>query len=269
MVQVIAVRQQALFTTVLREETVKSTIMFVIASVALTALAAGQTSLPSLRHDLMTVSAGESIIPLGSADNVPMFKKKSQATAVLYSLILPGMGEWYAEDFGNGRYSLIAEATLWLTYASFQQYGSWFQSDARQFASVHAGASIGGKNDQFFVNMGNFDNIYDYNDQKLRERDLADVYNPAAGYSWSWDSDADRARFRAMRVSGDKIFNNSRFVIGAVLLNHIISAVNAARLVRHYNKNANGELGSWQIEPTLIGGTGQIDGMRLTYTQRF
>ena len=252
-----------------REDTVKSTTIFFIATVAVTVVSQGQTSSQSLRYDLITISGGESITPLASPDNVSMFKKKSQAAAVLYSLILPGMGEWYAGDFGNGRYSLIAEATLWLTYASFRQYGNWYQSDARQFASVHAGASLGGKNDQFFVNMGNFDNVSDYNDQKLRERDLLDVYDPAAGYFWSWDTDADRARFRAMRVSGDKIFNNSRFVIGAVIVNHIISAVNAARLVRHYNKNADEGLGSWQLEPNLIGGTGQIDGMRLTYTQRF
>ncbi len=183
--------------------------------------------------------------------------------------MLPGMGEWYAGDFGSGRYPLVAEAALWLTYASFQQYGTWYKSDARQFASVHSGATLGGKNDQFFVNIGNYDNVYEYNDEKLRERDLPDVYDPAAGYFWSWDTDADRARFRSMRVSSDEIFNNSKFVIGAVVLNHIISAINAARLVRHYNKNADEGLGSWQLEPNLIGGTGQIDGMRLTYTQRF
>jgi hypothetical protein len=247
---------------------VKPIIILAAAIVTLNVISLGQASSHSLRYDLVTLSAGESSIPYLLADKISTTKKK-QTVAVLYSLILPGMGEWYADDFPSGRYSLIAEATLWLTYASFQQYGSWYQSDARQYASAHAGVSLPGKNDQFFVNMGNFDNIYDYNDQKLRERDLADVYDPAAGYSWSWDTDADRQRFRAMRVSSDKIFNNSKFVIGAVILNHIISAVNAARLVRQYNKNADQGLGSWQIEPDLIGGLGQINGMRLTYTQHF
>ena len=247
----------------------KSIFFFFIVTAVLTLPSQGQTTSHFLRYDLSTISGGESTAPTAFPDNSAALKKKSQTTAVLFSLILPGMGEWYAGDFGTGRYSLIAEATLWLTYASFQQYGAWFQSDARQFAAVHSGASLGGKNDQFFVNIGNFDNVYDYNDQKLRERDLTDVYDPAAGYFWSWDTDGDRARFRAMRVSGDEIFNNSKFVIGAVILNHIISAVDAARLVRNYNKNAGAGLGSWQLEPNLIGGTGQIDGMRLTYTQRF
>ena len=247
----------------------KSIIVILTSTVVFTALSMGQTSLYSLRQSLLTNSCQNSVTAYASLDNLAVPKKKSQATAVLFSLLLPGMGEWYAEDFGSGRYSLIAEATLWLTYASFQQYGAWYQSDARQFAVAHAGASLNGKNDQFFVNLGNFDNVSEYNDQKLRERDLTDVYDPAAGYFWSWDTDADRARFRSLRVSGDEIFNNSRFVIGAVILNHIISAVNAARLVRHYNKNADEGLGSWQIEPNLVGGLGQIDGMQLTYTKHF
>ncbi len=247
----------------------KSIIIILGATVVFTTLSIGQNSLYSLRQSLITNSGQDVIAPNASQDNLALQKKKSQAVAVLYSLLLPGMGELYAGDFGSGRYSLIAEATLWLTYASFQQYGSWYQSDARQFAAVHAGASLTGKNDQFFVNMGNFDNVYDYNEQKLRERDLADVYDPAAGYFWSWDTEADQQRFRSLRVSSDKIFNNSEFVIGAVVLNHLISAINAARLVRHYNKNADEGLGSWQIEPNLVGGLGQIDGMRLTYTKHF
>lgn len=246
----------------------KPIISVIIAAAALSIIAQAQISSPVLRYDLAAMSGPEASAPYALSDNGATIKKK-QSVAVLYSLILPGMGEWYAQDLGSGKYSLVAEATLWLTYVSFQQYGTWYQSDARQFASAHAGAVLAGKGDQFFVNIGNFDNVYDYNDQKLRERDLADVYDPAAGYFWSWDTDADRARFRAMRVSSDKIFNNSRFVIGAVLLNHIISAVNAARLVRNYNKNADMGLGSLQLEPNMIGGLGQIDGMRLTYTQRF
>ena len=169
----------------------KPIIILAAATVALNTISLGQTSPHSLRYDLATMSGGEPTSPNVPADNIGT-KKKKQTVAVFYSLLLPGMGEWYADDFASGRYSLVAEATLWLTYVSFQQYGTWYQSDARQYASSHAGASQAGKNDQFFVNMGNFDNMYDYNDQKLRERDLADVYDPAAGYSWNWDTDADR-----------------------------------------------------------------------------
>jgi len=105
--------------------------------------------------------------------------------------------------------------------------------------------------------------------KKLQDRNLAEVYDPAQGYYWKWESDADRQRFRSLRISSAKVFDNSRFVIAAVVVNHIISAINAARLVRHYNRAVEESMGSWQLEPNTINGLGRIDGLRLTYTQRF
>ena len=146
------------------------------------------------------------------------------------------MGELYAGDFGTGRYSLGAEAALWLTYISFQQYGSWIQADSRAYAVSHAGVAMGGKDDQFFVNVSNFQDVYTYNEKKLQDRNLAEVYDPAQGYYWKWDNDVDRQRFRSLRISSAKVFDNSRFVIGAVVVNHIISAISAARLARQVGR---------------------------------
>jgi len=194
--------------------------------------------------------------------------KKSVATAVLYSLILPGMGELYAEGFDQGKYSLIAEGALWLTYASFRQYGTWLRNDARQFAAVHSGAQIAGKNDQFFVDVGNFGNTYEYNEKKLIDRNPERLYDVHAGYYWQWDSDAHRSTFRTMRVSSERVLNNSKFIIGAVIVNHIFSAVNAARLVRRYNQRQDEELGMWWLESSLIHSGAKPDGIKLSLMHR-
>ena len=241
----------------------------IIATSVLAGSLFAQSSVTELRHQLISVDGASAVTPVMFQENTMLPKKKSQALAVVYSLALPGMGELYADGFDNGKYSLTAEATLWLTYISFYQYGSWMQSDARSLVTVHAGASSGGKDDQFFVNAANFSNVYDYNDKKLRDRALDEVYDPSQGYYWSWDSDANRQRFRALRISSDKVFNNSRFVIGAIIVNHIVSALNAARLVRHFNRNAEGAVGAWYVEPNRLSGLGRIDGMRLTYAYRF
>lgn len=185
-------------------------------------------------------------------------KKKSAGVAVLYSLLLPGMGELYADGFDNGIYSLSAETVLWLTYIGFQSYGSMLQKDARLFAAVHAGAEISGKDEKYFVNIGNFLDAYEYNEKKLRDREIEKLYNVNAGYYWNWDSDANRKTYRAMRVSSDKVFNNGKFVIGAIVANHIFSAVNAARLVRRYNNNLAEKLESWRIESKLYSSSGAL-----------
>jgi len=195
--------------------------------------------------------------------------KKSAVTAVLYSLLLPGMGELYADGFTEGRYSLIAEGGLWLTYFSFQQYGSWIQKDARSFATAHAGAQTGGKSDQYFVDLGNFVDTYEYNEKQLRDREIEKVYEANSEYFWKWESDAHRKEYRALRVSSERVFNNSRFVIASIVVNHVISAINAARLTRVFNQRSNDELGSWWLESSLINNGLTPDGMKLSIIHRF
>ncbi|MFA6468375.1 MAG: hypothetical protein WCW35_05705 [Bacteroidota bacterium] len=206
--------------------------------------------------------------PVTIQDIVPE-TKKSGTKAVLYSLLLPGMGELYADRFDQGRYSLIAEGGLWLTYFSFQQYGDWIRNDARKFAASHAGASTSGKNDQYFVDLGNFNDTYEYNEKQLRDRELENVYDPKAGYFWKWDSEFNRREYRAMRVSSERVLNNSKFIIASIVVNRIISAINAARLVREYNSRVNDELGSWRLESSLIDNGLRPDGMKLSIIHSF
>jgi hypothetical protein len=258
-----------MFTPISSEEIVKTKISIVVAFLSISELALGQNSTAGLRHEIVSHRSDATAPAVFSIENVASPAKKNQALAVVYSLLVPGTGELYADRFDNGRYSLVAEAALWLTYASFQQYGNWLQGDARSFASAHAGATPSGKDDQFYVNLGNFSNMYDYNDKKLHDRNISEIYDPSQGYFWNWDSDRSRQRFRSLRISSDKVLNNSRFVIGAIVVNHILSALNAARLVRQFNKNADEAFGTWQLEPNVIGGLGQVDGIRLTYDYKF
>jgi hypothetical protein len=214
-----------------------------------------------IQHSTFDIRHSTLIMPESS-------RKKSGALAVIYSILVPGMGELYAERFDVGKYSLIAEGALWLVFAGFQFYGTWLQDDARQFAVSHAQADPNGKDDQFWIDVSNFLNTYDFNEKKLRDRDLASVYNVNAGYFWRWESDAARLRFRDMRISADNVFNNSRFVVVAILVNHLISAVNAARLTAGYNKGLNEEQ-SLNFKAGVIGTWLNPDGVVLTVQQRF
>ena len=196
-------------------------------------------------------------------------QEKKAFVAICYSLLLPGMGEWYADNLNSGKYYLMAEGGIWLTYASVHSYGTWMQSDARTFARTHAGFSPDAKDDQFYVNVGNFSNVYDYNEKKLRDRDLDKVYDPSAGYVWNWDSEASRQRFRSLRVSSDGVITNSGFIIAAAVVNRIVSAVNAARCVRQYNKALEEGIGMWQIGSQLTAYSGKPDGVLFSFTRTF
>lgn len=193
--------------------------------------------------------------------------RKSVGLAVIYSLLVPGMGELYAGGFGSGKYFLGAEGLLWLTYAAFDIRAGALRNDSRSFASVHAGASPSGKNDQFFVDVGNFMTLADYNDKKLRDRDELKVYDPALGYAWSWDTNASRSAYRDMRVRSEEVYNNRRFVVAAILINHMASAINAARAAISHNKDVGPLLGDVSFEAHVLGGFDHPQGIQITFNK--
>ncbi len=161
-------------------------------------------------------------------------QRKSVGRAVLYSLIVPGMGELYADNFRVGRYLLGSEVTLWLTVLGFNSYGNWIRNDAQAFAAVYAGADWSGKDDQFFVNVGNFNSREEYNEKKMRDRDIGALYRDET-YAWEWESDEKRREFRDMRVRSDQMLNAVKFVGAAIVANHIVSAILAGNSAARYN----------------------------------
>lgn len=195
--------------------------------------------------------------------------KKSVGLAVLYSLLLPGMGELYAGSFSSGRYFLAAEGVLWLTYGGMDIYGISVRDDARQFAAAHAGLNPAGKDDQYFVNVGNFFSIDAYNQQKLQDRTPDKLYDPSTGFVWQWDSDANRAVFRDQRITSERAFNNLRFVVAAIVVNHIASAINAARATIARNKAESDSGGDLQIGADVLGGITHPHGIRISVARTF
>lgn len=194
--------------------------------------------------------------------------KKNAAIASLYSLLLPGMGELYVGEYGMGKYFTVAEGALWLTLGSFHLYANALQDDARRFAVQHASTSFDGKDDQFFIDISNFDNVYDFNEQALRDRDPQKLYDPNSSHYWQWDNDINRESFRQQRVSSDNWSNNTRFVVAAIAVNHVVSAINAARLAISHNKNlADAE--PIDVRAKLLGTLSNPDGIMLTFSKTF
>jgi hypothetical protein len=75
-------------------------------------------------------------------------------------------------------------------------------------------------------------NIVDYNDAKLRQRNLKAVYPEGVGYDWQWDGETSRKRYEGMRVKSDQMFRNSLFVVGGIVVNHLVSGIDAVRVAR-------------------------------------
>jgi hypothetical protein len=195
--------------------------------------------------------------------------RKAVGLAILYSLIVPGMGELYADGFASGKYFLMAEGALWITYAAFEIHGNDLRDAARSYSGAHAGVITSGKDDQFFVDLGNFASMDDYNDKRLRDRDISRLYTLEAGQYWLWDSQAARLDYREQRIASESAYNSRKFVVAAIVINHVVSAINAARAAISHNRSLQESLGQLELSGRVLGTPGQEHGVMVTLSRTF
>ncbi len=163
-------------------------------------------------------------------------EKKNPALAILYSMLLPGMGELYAGNYASGQYFTIAEASFIGLYFGINSYGNWKKDNYQSFAGSSGGVNPEGKSDEYYARIGEYKDIEQYNNLKALNREFDEMYDPALFY-WKWQKDEDRENYRDMWLSSQHAYNNLRFVVGAMLLNRLVSTINAVRSVTAYNKS--------------------------------
>lgn len=159
-------------------------------------------------------------------------ERKGKPYYILFSLVLPGTGEWAMGHKALGKTFLGVDAVLWLTYLGTWQYTNVLQRDLETYSAVHAGVNTSGKNEQYWIDVGSTLSIYEFNEQKLRERDLEAVYPEGTHYDWVWDSEGNRVAYVEKRFDRLDWKRYTNWMIGALVLNRIISAVDVFRLIQ-------------------------------------
>lgn len=172
-------------------------------------------------------------------------QKKSTGLAILYSLLLPGMGELYADAYDSGVYFTIADGVLWGTYIGMNAYGNWQKDRYINYAQAKAGINSSNKDENYFATIGEYLSIDQYNEEKALERNFNEMYDRGTSF-WKWNTSEERKSYRNMWVSSEQTFNDLRFVAGALIVNRVISAINAVRQVSKYNSNLSQEVG-WNV----------------------
>ncbi len=209
------------------------------------------------------VQNNNTIVSGNSADS----EKKSTGLAILYSLLLPGMGELYADGYSSGKYFTIAEGVLWGTYIGMSIYASNQADNYKAFAKSRASVDPNGKNDDYFATISEYSDIDTYNDQKALERNFDQMYDRDK-FFWKWGSTAERREYRSLWSSSEQTYNDLQFVVGAMLLNRIASAINAVRLVSAYNSRLDAEL-SWNVSVGLKNNPNLPTSLELSFYKSF
>jgi hypothetical protein len=144
------------------------------------------------------------------------------------SLAIPGWGQYSQQRKGAAFRSIGVEALLWGGMLGFRNYGNLLADDYKSYASSHAGIAAGGKDHQFFVDIGNYNSVGEYNERQEIERDWEALYQ-GENYYWQWDSAENMNVYEDIRVKSDLYRNSVIYFAGAIVVNHIVSAIDAAR----------------------------------------
>lgn len=201
-------------------------------------------SIQELKHSLKYSDENFQTTSLNLSSNLSN-EKKSVGLGIIYSLLLPGMGELYADAYGTGKYFTIADGILWGTFIGMSAYSNWQEDNYKSYAATQAGVIHNNKDEDYYANIGDYTSVYSYNDQKALERNFNEMYDEEA-YFWKWNSTEERRTYRDMWNSSEQANNNIRFIVGGLILNRIASAINAARLVSSYNSRLEEEV-SWNF----------------------
>jgi len=168
-----------------------------------------------------------------SSAALPQLSVQQARKTFLKSLVLPGWGEHGLGNHRRGYGFNSAEILGWIAYAAFQIQGRTLKENMKTYAAEHAGVYPNGKDDYYFTDIGNYMNIFEYNEQKLRYRQYAALYPENAKYYWAWDTENSRKKFDRIRVSSSTAFRNSSFAVGALVANRIVSVIDIMILTKN------------------------------------
>jgi len=163
--------------------------------------------------------------------------QKKKGRALLQSLLLPGWGQHYAESRTMMKVFIASEVLLWGSFVGLTTWGNWLEDDYRSFSVEHAGVNLEEKSDLYFVNISNFDDIFAYNQDQLRNRDVNTVYTDTKSFFWKWDSEQNRRKFDDMRIRSDRARNRADLSLAFIFTNHVISAIHSTLAVFKFNKH--------------------------------
>lgn len=165
-------------------------------------------------------------------DTDSLISQRTARQLLLKSLILPGWGEHSLKYHRRGFILNSSELVLWVGYAALLYFGNSAEQDMQAYAAQHAGIDPAGKDFYYFTDIGNYANIYEYNEQKLRYRQYRSLYPETAEYFWTWDSAVSRRKYDRLRYNSQQVLHMASFAIGGLVVNRIISMIDIIALTR-------------------------------------
>ena len=176
-------------------------------------------------------------LPLFGESGQSRVGEKSKWKALGLSLLVPGAGQYYSGNKGRTKIFGATEVLVWSGFLGIRTYGGWKKDDYKSWAAFHAGADVNGKSDGYFEKMTYYDNLDEYNQlELLYEGSRAELFPSTPEFYWNWDSDESRSHYRDLRNQSKNAYRRSLLILGAAVINRILSGIDAYRTAGSYNR---------------------------------
>jgi len=151
------------------------------------------------------------------------------------SFLIPGWGELALNSQKSSRFFMQTEAILFTSCLSAYKLAGAREKEYIAYANEYAG--VKNTNDhRYWVDIGNYNSNEDFDEEHLRMRD--GKVGQWSFSPWHWEGgETHRRKFERMRIDSDKLYFTGRFIIGGIILNHIVSGINSLYLFRLKNNN--------------------------------
>jgi len=203
----------------------------------------------------------------------------STRKAMLLSAILPGWGQAYAHSYTKSGFYLAAEVGTYLGWMRLRQETDWAVDAYKDYAESIAGVPEDRDKIYYQLIQDNFSSgeynasveRYARNVYLIINNDVAgyenymDTYQIPEEFSWSWDNDSNWNRYKDLRYTKQNYEVYENFAVAALIINRLVSAVDAAVTVKRINRNQSADkFGQLQVTPDFA-----KNGMKVSYEIKF
>ena len=229
-------------------------LIFLLALIVPEISVAAEWEFSSTRMDLLNrmEADAESDLDVEEIGTAGVSGKKNIGRALMFSMVIPGAGQLYAGPWWRALPWIAIEAAGWGVFATYNKKGNDKTDEFRAFADVHfSRARYQAVEDSLEEVLGRLPDNFTHelpltNTQQYYE--MIGKYIMQFGFGWddaTGDDDlteffdgttANFIYYADMRGEANDLLNTANIGMEVVLVNHIISALEAAFLVRQHNK---------------------------------
>ncbi|UCG50620.1 MAG: hypothetical protein JSW58_10455 [Candidatus Latescibacterota bacterium] len=239
-----------------------------VASLAGSASAFTLRVAPQIKSDIAMKTADSSRLPptrtlLSTGDEYSgVTTSKSKTVAVVYSLLLPGLGHYYVGDRNRAKLFFAVEGVIWTNFIVFMVQGYLREEGYKDFAQDFAGISGGDHSDDYYSIIGEYDSWVQY-EEAIKSDGRLELYpdvdtetlenyfanNRVSDYEpWVWKSEDIRRDFRHRRSASRRSYRRALYAFAAALLNRTASAFFAIGAAKDAGRDPGAGENSYRVE---------------------